>query len=83
MAQFDGHFNNLADAATSIGAALDHLDATTTTQYAEIKSLLTTIKTASSSISYVAAATTDSTPSIPPDESKCRISQLEANIHNN
>ena len=34
MAQFDGHFDNLAAAVTNSGAALDHLDATTTTQYA-------------------------------------------------
>ena len=33
MAQFDGHFDNLAAAATNSGAALDQLAATTTTQY--------------------------------------------------
>ena len=66
MAQFGGHFYNLAAAATNSGAALNQLAATTTTQYAEIKSLLTTLKTASSSSSYATAVATDSTPSIPP-----------------
>ena len=48
MAQFDGHFDNLAVAATNSGAALNQLAATTTTQYTEIKSLLTALKTVSS-----------------------------------
>ena len=33
MAQFDGHFDNLAAAATNSGAALNQLAATTTTHY--------------------------------------------------
>ena len=74
MAQFDGHFDNLSAAATNSGAALDQLAATTTTQYGEIKSLLTALKTASGLSSYDAATTTDSTTSIPPAEAKRRIS---------
>ena len=33
MVQFDGHFDNLASAATNSGASLDQIAATTTTQY--------------------------------------------------
>ena len=83
MAQFNGHFDNLAAASTNSGATLDQLAATTTTQYAEIKSLLTALKTAYGLSSYAAAAVTDSTPLIPPAEAKHRISQLEAAIRNN
>ena len=62
MALFDGHFDNLA-AATNSGAALDQLAATTTMQYAEIKPLLTALKTTYRPSSYAAADATDSTPS--------------------
>ena len=83
MNQFDGHFDNLSAAATNSDASLNQLAATTTTQYAEREALLTTLKTASSLSSYVAAAATDSTPSIPQSDSKRRIIQLEAAICNN
>ena len=78
LAQFGGHFDNLA-AATKSGA----LDATTIMQYAEIEFLLTTIKNAFRSNSYAAATAIDSTPFIPPAEAKLCISQLEAAICNN
>ena len=48
MAKFNGHFGNLAVAATNSSATLDQLATNTTTHYAEIKSLLTMLKTASS-----------------------------------
>ena len=80
MAQLDGNFDNLAAATTNSGAALNQLAATTRMQYAEIKSLLTALKTASIPSSYAATVATDSTPSIHPAEAKCSISQLEADI---
>ena len=83
MAHFDGHFDNLSAAATNSGAAHNQLAATTKTQYADINSLLTALKNASGLSSYAAVAATDSTPSIPPAESKRRISQLEADISKN
>ena len=64
MAQFYGHFDNLASAAKKSGAALDQLAATTTTQYSEIKSLLASLKAAAGNGSYTAAAGTAATPSI-------------------
>ena len=87
MAQFDGHFDNLAVAAKDSGAALDQLAATTTTQYTEIKNLLAALKTTSnrtsSPSSYATAAATNSTPSLLPTDSKQCISQIEAVVHNN
>ena len=83
MAQLDGHFDNLAATSTNSGATLDQLAATTTTQYAEIKSLLAALNNASSPSAYAAATATDFTPSIPPNEAKIRIIQLEATICNN
>ena len=82
MALFDGHFDNLA-AATNSGAALDQLAATTTMQYAEIKPLLTALKTTYRPSSYAAADSTDSTPSIPPTEAKRCIRKLKAAIRKN
>ena len=70
MAQLNGHFYNLVADNTNSGVALDQLVAIIITQYAEIKVVLTTLKTTSSSTSYAAAAAADSTPSIPPDEAK-------------
>ena len=83
MAQLNGHFYNLVADNTNSGVALDQLVAIIITQYAEIKVVLTTLKTTSSLTSYAAAAGTDSTSSIPPDEAKCCISQLKAAIYNN
>ena len=87
MAHFNGHFDNLAAAAKNSGAALDHLAATTTTQYTEIKTPLAVLKTASNRTSrpssFVADGATDSTPSIPPTDSKRSISQLEAAVRKN
>ena len=83
MAQFDGQINNLSAAATNSCAALGHFSDTTTTQYVEIKALLTALKTASSPISYAVADATESTPLITTTEAKRRISQLEAGIPNN
>ena len=62
MAQFDRHFNNLALAATNSGAALKQLTATTTTQYLEIKALLTFLKAAAGNGSQSAAAVTAASP---------------------
>ena len=73
MSRFDGHFDNLAAAATNSGMALYQLTTTTTTQHPEIKSLLNALKTTSSPGSYSAAV---ATPLIPTTEAKCRISQL-------
>ena len=87
MDQFDGHFDNLAAAATNSGAALDQLAVTTPTQYTEIKALLAALKTASNFTSipssYATAAATDSAPLILPTDTKWRISQLEAAVCNN
>ena len=70
MAQFNGHFDNLAATAANSGADLDQLAATTTAQYSEIKYPLIALETASnrdsSPSSYAAAAATESTLSIPP-----------------
>ena len=83
MAHLDGHFDNLAAAATYSGETLNQLATTKRTQYAEIMYLLIALKTASGLSSYAAAAATDSTPSIPPAEAKHHISQLEADISKN
>ena len=66
MAQFDGHFDNLASAAINSGAALDQLAATTTTQYLDIKSLLTSLKAAAvDGLHSTAAATCRNPPNHP------------------
>ena len=83
MAQFDGQFDNLASAATNSGAALDQLASTTTTQYLEIKSLLTSLKAAAVNSSHSAAASSDATPPTTQEKSKKRIQKLEAVVHNN
>ena len=83
MAQFDGHFDNLALAATRSGAALDQLAATTTTQYLEIKALLTSLKATAVNGSHSAVAGTAASPLTPQEQSKKRIQQLEAAMRNN
>ena len=82
MAQFDGHFINLASAATNSGAALDQLASTSTTQFSDIKSLLTSLKAAALNGSHSAAATTSTTPQTTQEQSKKRIQQLEAAVPN-
>ena len=70
MAQSEGHFNNPASAATNSGAALDQIAATTTTQYSEINSLLTSLKDAIVNSSHSAAAATSATPPNQPGTSQ-------------
>ena len=82
ISQFDRHFDNLALAATNSGAALDQLAVTTTTQYSEIKALLTSLKAAAVYGSYSAAAGTAASPPTPQEQSKKRIQQLEAAVPN-
>ena len=83
MAQFDGHFDNLVLSATNSVAALDHLYATTTTQYSEIESLLASLKAAAGNGSHSAASVNASTPLITQEQVKKRILQLEAAMRNN
>ena len=83
MAKFDGHFDNPALAATSSGAALDQLAATTTTQYLDIKALLTLLKSAVVNGPHSAAAATAASPLTSQEQYKKRIQQLEAAVRNN
>ena len=83
IAQFDSHFGNLALAVTNSGVALDQLAASTTTQYSDINSLLTSLKTAAFNGSCSAAAATAATPPVTQEQSKKRILKLKATVHNN
>ena len=76
MAQFDGHFENLASATTNSGAALDQIAATTTTQYSDIKSLLTSLKAAAINGSHSAAAATSTNPQPHKNNSRSASSNL-------
>ena len=82
MAQFDGHFDNLASAATNSGASLDQLAATTTTQYSYIKALLTSLKAAAVNTSHAAATAISVSPPTSQDQAKKRIQELEATVRN-
>ena len=53
----DGQFNVLATASSTINAALDHLAAATTKQYAEIKAALPNLSAATAATPAVTAAT--------------------------
>ena len=80
MAQFDGHFDNLALASTNSGAALDQLSATTTTHYSDIKALLTSLKAAAVNTLNTDADAPAASPPTSQDQSKKRIQQLEAAV---
>ena len=83
MAQSDGHFDNIASAATNSGAALDQIAATTTTQYSAIKSLLTSLKDTAINGSHSAAAVTAANPLTTQEKSKKRVLKLEAAVSKN
>ena len=83
MAKYDGHFNNIASAATNSGAALNQLAATTTTQYSEIKALITLLKAAAVNTSHAAADATSASPLTSQDQVKKRIQKLEVAVRNN
>ena len=83
MAQFNGHLDNLSSAATNSGAALHHLTATTTTQYSEIKALITLLKAAAVNTSHAAADATSASPLTSQYQVKKRIQKLEVAVRNN
>ena len=83
MTQFNGHFENLASAATNSGAVLDQLAATTTTQYSYIKALLTLFKAAIVNGAHYTADATAAAPPASQEKSKKRIQKFEAAMRNN